>query len=147
MMSLIVQLSLGTALLVFCALVHVAAVAICAPVLPRIAARLAGRAAPLRNVSLLTFGLVAIVVAHTIEIWSWALTLILVGAFEEFERSFYFATVTYTTLGYGDIVLSADFRIFGTFASITGLLTFGISTALLIGIVLRLLPGSRHYTE
>ncbi|WP_410001065.1 ion channel [Tateyamaria omphalii] len=56
------------------------------------------------------------------------------------STSFYFATVTYTTLGHGDIVLSTEARIVATFCAITGLLTFGISTAFLTGVLSRILP-------
>ena len=56
------------------------------------------------------------------------------GTISEFARSFCFATVTYTTLGYGEVVPAKNLRIFATFASITGLLSFGVSTAFVISI-------------
>ena len=48
--------------------------------------------------------------------------------------------MTYTTLGYGDVVLAENARIVATFCATTGLLTFGISTAFLIGVLSRVLP-------
>ena len=140
-MSMSAQILLGTILLAVCALIHVAAVAISIPLFSRVF-RVVGRLLPiLRYAAVLCFGVVVVVIAHTIQIWTWALIFSGVGAFDSFDTSFYFATVTYTTLGYGDLVLGSGLRIFATFASITGLLTFGISTALLIAVVQRLIPA------
>ena len=140
-MSLPIQLFLGTAFLVGCSLIHVSVVIFCIPRLRRVSQLLSKHSQPVRHAAVLSFGLVAIVAAHTIEIWGWALGFHILRAFETFEASFYFSTVTYTTLGYGDLTLNEELRVFGTFASLTGLLAFGISTAFLIGILGRLLPG------
>lgn len=76
--------------------------------------------------------LLAVVFAHTVEVWLWAHALIRREALETWSDAVYFALVTYTTLGYGDIVLGAQDRVFGAMASVSGLLNFGISTAILV---------------
>jgi len=139
-MGLSTQILMGSTLLAFCALVHVAVVALSIPFFQRLAHALPGVRKPRHNAVLLTAGIMALLLAHTIQIWSWAATFFGIGAFDTFEESFYFAVVTYTTVGYGDVTLGNGLRIFATFASITGLLTFGISTAFLFGLVVRLLP-------
>lgn len=83
-----------------------------------------------------------IVLAHTLQVWLWALTLLYLEAQSDLRSAIYFSLVTYTTLGYGDVVLSPEFAVFGAFASVTGLLTFGISTAFVVGVVARVLPRS-----
>ena len=50
----------------------------------------------------------------------------------------YFSFVTLSTLGYGDIVLGPDLRIFAAFAAVTGLLAFGLSTAYLVAMMTRM---------
>ncbi len=142
-MSLFLQLGLGTLLLALCALVHVGTVVLCIPYLARLAIWFGPDRRPrLRIAILLSAGICGIVAAHTVQIWIWAATFLLQGAFETMAMSFYFATVTYTTLGYGDIVLGEDLRIVATFAAVTGLLTFGISTAFLLGLLVRIMPES-----
>ena len=81
-----------------------------------------------------------LVLAHTIQVWGWAVVFLWITDLSGLPTSFYFATVTYTTLGYGDIVLGPDARIVATLCAVTGLLTFGISTAFLIGVLSRVLP-------
>ena len=48
--------------------------------------------------------------------------------------------VTYTTVGYGDVIVGPDYRLFAAMAAVTGLLNFGLSTAFLVGLFGRLLP-------
>ena len=79
--------------------------------------------------------LIGIIFAHTLQVWMWAASLIALGALEGFPDAIYFSLVTYTTVGYGDLTLGPDFRIFGAMASVTGLLGFGISTAFLVGLL------------
>lgn len=64
------------------------------------------------------------------EVWAWALVYLALGAFASLETAVYFSTVTFTTLGYGDITLSAEWRLLSSFEAANGLLLFGWSTAL-----------------
>jgi hypothetical protein len=140
-MTMSAQVLLGSFFLTLCALGHVGMVALSIPFMSRAARAMSRRAAVLRSGVLLAGAVFAVLVAHTVQIWVWAAVLLRVGAFPDLETSFYFATVTYTTLGYGDLLLGEGLRIFATFGAITGLLTFGISTAFLIAVLGRLLPG------
>lgn len=76
-----------------------------------------------------------VLVAHTINVWIWAGVLRWIGALETMETAVYFSLVTTTTLGYGDVVLPHRWRVFGAMAAVSGLLTFGLSTAFLITIM------------
>lgn len=148
-MTMSAQVLLGSGFLTLCALLHVGMVALCIPMMSRCAALLSRDRIVLRSAGILSTALVTILAAHTVQIWIWAFVLQRVGAFADIETSFYFATATYTTLGYGDLVLGEGLRIFASFGAITGLLTFGISTAFLIAVITRLIPedetGKRHF--
>jgi len=140
-MSALQQILLGTGLLTFSAIIHVAAVALSVPLFGKLSARLPPERWPrLRIIALLALAVFVLVFAHTIQVWTWAVSFLAITDLPNLPTSFYFATVTYTTLGYGDIVLGPDARIVATFCAITGLLTFGISTAFLIGVLTRVLP-------
>ena len=139
-MTLPLQITLGTALLLVCAILHITALVIGVPVLQALGDRLKTAHKHYRAAALLACGVLVIVLAHTSQIWIWAASVYATGAFADFATSFYFSTTTYTTLGYGDMVLPEGLRNFGTFAAITGLLTFGISTAFLINLIGRIMP-------
>ncbi|MEH6523669.1 ion channel [Sulfitobacter sp.] len=140
-MGAVQQILLGTALLTFSALVHVGAIAFSIPYFSKFAELFpAARWPRIRVVALLALSVFILVLAHTVQVWTWAIAFLWATDLPDLVTSFYFATVTYTTLGYGDIVLGPDARIAATFCAITGLLTFGISTAFLIGILTRVLP-------
>lgn len=69
---------------------------------------------------------------HAIEIWSWALVYLAIGALPDIETALYFSTTTFSTIGYGDVVLSGDWRLLGALEGISGLLLIGWSTAYLV---------------
>ena len=68
----------------------------------------------------------------TVGVWIWALSLHLVGAFATFEEAVYFSLVCFTTLGFGDVLLPAEWRILSGMTAANGFLNFGLLTALLI---------------
>ena len=80
-------------------------------------------------------GLVAI---HTLEIWLYAVVYRMIGALADFESALYFSTTSFTTLGYGDIVLEKGWRLMGAIEGANGLLLFGWSTAFLLSVVGRM---------
>lgn len=140
-MGLIEQLLLGTLLLGLCALVHVAILTLGIPLLIQMAAMLRTRPAFVSTAVLTLLGFGIIVFSHTIEIWLWAGTFVWLDTFPDMEVALYFSMVTYTTLGYGDIVPNPEIRLFASLSAVTGLLTFGLSTAFLVGLIGRILPG------
>ena len=68
-------------------------------------------------------------VAHIAEASMWAAFFWKSGQMASFGDGWYFAGVSHTTLGYGDVVLQKPWRSLGPICAINGLLTFGCSTA------------------
>jgi hypothetical protein len=68
----------------------------------------------------------------TAEVWMWAAVFHALGLFETLEESVYFALVSVTTLGYGDLVLPVGWRLLGGMAAANGFLTFGLLIAMLV---------------
>ncbi|MGB3796060.1 MAG: ion channel [Alteraurantiacibacter sp.] len=74
-------------------------------------------------------------VALTAAAWLWASLFLWLGAFEELETALYFATVSLTTLGFGDVILDEDVRLLSAIVAANGLVMFGLSTAFLLRFV------------
>ena len=55
-----------------------------------------------------------------------------------FRDALYFSLVTYTTLGYGDVTLNAEWRVLAAFEAVNGIIMFGWTTALIVAVVQRL---------
>jgi hypothetical protein len=77
-------------------------------------------------------------VAHLIEIGLWAVLLVLFGEFQTLQVAFYHSAMNYTTLGYGDIVMSPAWKLLGPIEATDGLLMFGVSTAMIFTVIQRL---------
>lgn len=75
---------------------------------------------------------IAVLGVTTAGVWLWAAAFRALGAFQSLEEAVYFALVTYTTLGFGDVLLPKAWRLLGGMAAANGLLNFGLLTALLI---------------
>ena len=75
---------------------------------------------------------------HTSEIWLYSGLYLALGAATDFEQSLYFSTVTYTTIGYGDVLLPKPWRILGAIEGATGVIMLGWSTAFLISLLVQL---------
>lgn len=134
------QLFWGSVVLSICALIHVGLLAVMIEALEKIGAWVKSRSRFLRTSVIICAAFVMIVASHTIQVWLWAAVLLNGGAFEYLYDALYFSLVTYTTVGYGDVVLPVEYRVFGAFGGVTGILCFGISTAFLVSLINRLMP-------
>ena len=80
-----------------------------------------------------------LIVLHLAEIAVWAGFYWWQQCLQDAESSFYFSGVTYTTVGYGDLVLPKEWRLMGSVEGLTGILMCGLSTGLFFAVVSRLL--------
>lgn len=69
-------------------------------------------------------------VGHLFQVALWAGLFKWIGEFEDFETAFYHSAVNFSSLGYGDIVMSSKWRLLGAMEATGGILMFGLSTAL-----------------
>lgn len=134
------QIFFGAILLAFSAMLYVVAMVPTSRLVAREAEHPGKHLGSTRAILLVGIVALAVVFGHTVVVWIWSVAFVVSGALPNMEQSVYFALVTYTTLGYGDLTLSEEFRVFGTMAAVTGLLNFGISTAFLVGVISRILP-------
>ena len=78
---------------------------------------------------------------HMVQVLLWA-GFYRWRCFPSWEASFYFSTASYSTVGYGDVVLPRLWRNLGPVEGIAGVLMSGLSVSLLFAIVTRLV--SKH---
>jgi hypothetical protein len=78
-----------------------------------------------------------LMIAHTVEVFVWALFYSIVGAAPAGSRLIYFAFVNYTTLGYGDVIPAENWHLLGPMAAMNGILLFGWSTAVVFEVLRR----------
>ena len=100
-----------------------------------------------RVASLIVFVVLGLVAIHTVEIWLYAVVFLAIGALPDFEAALYFSTTSFTTLGYGDVVLERNWRLFGAIEGANGLLLIGWSTAFLLSVIQRLRTLEHDWLE
>lgn len=133
---MLVQLALASVMVLITVIVHLVGLAILIRGL-RSHHRLM-RAVRLMPLTLLLAASLGIFAIHTFEIWLYAAFYLRVGAIAQFEQALYFSTVTYATIGYGDLLLPHAWRIFGAIEGATGIIMLGWSTAFLVSLLARL---------
>ncbi|WP_207231683.1 ion channel [Edaphobacter modestus] len=68
-----------------------------------------------------------------------SMMLMIFGEFQEFGAAYYHSAVNYTTLGYGDVIMSPSWKLLGPLEAADGSLMFGVSTAMIFTVILRLI--------
>lgn len=99
--------------------------------------RMHGRRSRVVAMISVVMGLFAVLTA---EVWLWAGIYVLLGIFGEFETALYFSTITFSTVGYGDVVPAHAWRILAALEGVDGFLLIGWSTAYLIAAGTRVGP-------
>ena len=94
---------------------------------------------PARTFWLIVRVVYGLLILHLLQILVWALVYQLRGCFADFSTSFYFSATSYSTVGYGDVVLPERWRILGAIEAVTGVLMFGWSTGIIFTVVHHLL--------
>ena len=77
---------------------------------------------------------------HILEAFLWALLFFVLpaqGGLDSLREALYFSMVTFTTLGYGDITLHADWQLLAGIEGMVGIVVFGLTTALLFAVIQR----------
>ena len=75
-----------------------------------------------------------LVIGNLAQVSLWAMLFVWLGEFDSVSDAVYHSAVNFSTLGYGDIVMSEERRLLGPLESINGILMIGVSTAALVTI-------------
>jgi len=84
---------------------------------------------------------------HLIEITAWAWLYSWKQAMPDLQTAIYFSATTYTTTGYGDLVLPVEWRLVGSVEALTGILMCGWSTGFFFAAVNRIFDAQTPVTR
>lgn len=99
--------------------------------------RIHGRRSRVVAMITVVFGIFAVL---TVEVWLWAAAFVLLGVVPDFQTALYLSTITFSTVGYGDVVPAHEWRQFAALEGVDGFLLIGWSTAYLIAAGIRVGP-------
>ena len=74
-------------------------------------------------------------VGHLFQVAIWAGLFLSIGEFSDFQTAFYHSMVNYAALGYGDIVMSEQWRLLVALESTVGVLMFGLPAGIMIAVI------------
>ena len=83
------------------------------------------------------------VLMHLLQIAVWAFFYAWKHGMPDLQSAFYFSAVTYTTTGYGDLVLPKAWRLVGGVEALTGILMCGLSTGLFFAVFAKIFGLNR----
>jgi ion channel len=93
------------------------------------------------DTSIVALAISLALVAHLIEIAVWAELFVICGEFRAFGAAYYLSAVNYTTLGYGDVIMTPSWRLLGPLEAANGMLMFGVSAAQVFAVIQRLIQA------
>jgi hypothetical protein len=76
------------------------------------------------------------IVLHLTEILLWSFFYLRWGCLPDAESAFYYSGVTYTSIGYGDLVLAKPWRILAPIEGLVGILMCGLSSGLFFAVLM-----------
>ncbi|MEL7460110.1 MAG: ion channel [Pseudomonadota bacterium] len=82
----------------------------------------------------------------SISVWIWTAAFVALDIFDTTEAALYFAIVSFTTLGFGDLLLPQDWRLLAGMIATNGFISFGLVTALLVETMRNIRLGQRDAT-
>jgi len=133
------NLAVGTAMIGLSVIIHTFGLIIITRLMTHIVSRfrLHGRRSRITAMVTIVLGLFALI---TVEIWAWTILYLALGAVPDLEAALYLSTATFSTVGYGDVVADARWRLLSALEGVDGFLLIGWSTAYLVAAGTRVGP-------
>jgi len=89
---------------------------------------------PAKEGAAILFIVFALFALHSIQIWVYAIAYLLLGEFGDLYTAVYFSTSSFTTVGFGDVTITDEWRMLGAAEGANGFLLIGWSTAFLVSL-------------
>lgn len=91
----------------------------------------------------LLLAMVIMMLGNFVQITLWGTLFFWLGEFREFYEAVYHSAVNFTSLGYGDVVMSTERKLLGPLEALNGILMLGLTSAALLGILQHLVKGQQ----
>ena len=124
------QLLIGTILIALTVIIHAFLLHGLLSFVRFIAPKIHVKSQSFPKIAVLTITVIGIFFSHTAQMWLWASFYFFNDILSSFEEALYFSVATFSTVGYGDVVLDKNWRLLSGIQSANGLMLFGWSTAL-----------------
>ena len=138
---MLIQLAIGSALIVITVIVHAFSLSRLVDLLTKVGPSVHAGLHYHRKSMILAMTVLGVFFAHVLEIWVWAVVYLLTSEVTTLESALYMSTVTFTTLGFGDIIFSEKWRLLTSVEGANGMLLFGWSTAFIFEVMRRVWPN------
>jgi hypothetical protein len=135
---IITQLIYGSLLIVGTVIIQVAFISTLTHSLQHMTSWLSRPPIQIKTITVLSAMVLWLVAGLSVSAALWAWVYLLIGVFNHLEPALYFSIVTFSTLGYGDIVLDAQWRLLGSLTAVNGLIIVGLNTAVLVEAITRI---------
>jgi hypothetical protein len=103
-------------------------------------------AAPLKffaSIRPLAVAMLAMLAGNFIQITLWGALFLWMGEFKELYEAVYHSAVNFSSLGYGDFVMSKNRKLLGPLEAVNGVIMLGMTSAALVVILQQLIRGQR----
>ena len=133
--AMLTEISVAALIVAVCLLLHVAGLLLMAEWLLQHRQNIERSATRMRFAILLILLFSGIMLLHVVETSLWAVFYYKRGLFTDFETALYFSLTSYTTIGYGDVLLPQRWRLLGAIEGISGVLLCGVSTGFIFAVM------------
>jgi hypothetical protein len=90
---------------------------------------------PFVQIRSLLIVMIVLIAGNFLQIMIWGLLFILLGEFSELYEAVYHSAVNFSSLGYGDVVMTKQWKLLGPLEAANGVLMFGLTGAALMAIL------------
>jgi hypothetical protein len=132
---MLTELALAAAIVAVCLIIHIAGILLMADWLLQRRETLE-QTARKRDFAFLIITLFAgIMILHVAQTSLWAAFYYAQDLFSDFETSLYFSMTSFTTIGYGDVLLPRRWRLLGVIEGFSGVVLCGVSTGFIFAVI------------
>jgi carbon starvation protein CstA len=134
---MLLDLAAGSGLVALTVLIHTVGLILVAAATPPLARWLGFHNHDIGRTLVMTGTVLGILAILTLEVWSWAIAYVWLGATQGLPDALYLSTAMFSTVGYGEIHIEPSWRLLTALEGINGFLLIGWSTAYLVGAATR----------